>query len=125
MGENASLFWIFFDLLALTPLIFLVRLLLPHAQVMRGLFIGIGLYAYYLIGPRFVVFFVTYWYAVCLLQFLLAASDRRGAPVRVAAATSAIMAALAPMVWWKIDPAQFTISANQWSSQLLWKLFPH
>ena len=124
MGESSSPFWIFFDLIALTPLVFAVRFVFPFARAMRWTLTFVGLYTYYLIGPRFVFFFVVYWIAICLLQFLVRSTEGRAAPLRVGAMVTSVLVALAPMIWWKLAPEQFALAANEWAARLLWASVP-
>ena len=68
MGVSGSLFWLFSDLLALTPAVLLVRAIFPQAGVFRATLALVGVYSLFLVGPRFVLFFVAYRFAVWLLQ---------------------------------------------------------
>ena len=125
MGVSSSPFWIFSDLLALTPLILLMRAIFPQAGVFRATLALVGAYSLFLVGPRFVLLFIAYWFAVWLLQKAVVAIPGVRSPALQKAATAAILiAALAPMAVWKLFPKGFELESNRFFSKLLWQLFP-
>ena len=125
MAVNSSFFWIFADLIALTPLILLLRAMFPQPAAMRTVLTLTGIYVTFLVGPRFVMPVILYWVFVWALQLFMARSAKAASSrLNMALTTLALLAAVAPMLAWKALPEGFNYEANKFSSILLWKFFP-
>jgi alginate O-acetyltransferase complex protein AlgI len=125
VGVNTAFFWIFTDLLALTPVFWLVRALSPGAGTIRVTLTLIGIYALYLVGPRFVLFYFMFWVLVWALQFAMSRAASLGSMIRARVITTGIiMLALLPMLAWKIAPSGFAHEMNKAFSYALWSIAP-
>jgi alginate O-acetyltransferase complex protein AlgI len=125
MAVNSSFFWIFADLIALTPLILLLRAVFPQPAAVRTVLTLTGVYVTFLVGPRFVMPVMFYWVLVWALQLFMGKSAKAPSSRMTMALTAlALFAALSPMLAWKAFPEGFNYEANKFSSILLWKFFP-
>lgn len=124
MGSG-GFFGFFLDLFFLLPLLLVIRAVFPYPAVFRTASTLAGLYLLYAQAPRFLPFFICYWVIVWLLQHLAAWAERqpRGAGANLALG-GAIIVPLAPMLAWKLAPAYFIPSFNEYAAKLLWATVP-
>jgi alginate O-acetyltransferase complex protein AlgI len=102
-------------LVLVVPLFYALRS--DRAQKLLLAACGVGLLS--AIAPRLALVYLSFWIAVAALHRLVARTrDVRGG--RIAFAVS-VVAALSPMVAWKLFPLPFTESFNVWSHELLWR----
>ncbi len=121
----SDLFPLFLNLLLLTPLVLLVRALLPHALAVRSASTAIGVYALFAVAPRFVIFFLGYWVCIWLLQFLMRLADRLSIRVvAIAFTASGLLVALTPLLAWKAAPQSFTPWITVVAAHWFWAMFP-
>jgi alginate O-acetyltransferase complex protein AlgI len=113
MGSDNSFFWIFLDILVLTPFFILFRFAFPYRTAVLWLFALSGLYIYYLVGPRFMMFFIVFWGLVYGLQFVLRSAASWPAVLGYGTTAAAILLVMSPMIWWKISPDQFALFINE------------
>lgn len=84
-----------------------------------------GIYSLYLVGPRYVIFFLLFWLIVWALQIALAKlAQQKSKNVRQVMTFSAIILTLSPMLMWKLYPQEFSENANFVFSKAFWALFP-
>ncbi|MDQ2729298.1 MAG: hypothetical protein M3Y91_15885 [Actinomycetota bacterium] len=100
-------------LLVFAPLLALLRWGAPR----RVLIAVVGLYLLFLIAPRLALFYLVFWLAVLALQQVLARSA--GHQREVVVLWLGVVAALVPMVLWKLAPVTFVVKFNVWSNEAL------
>ncbi|BCH33749.1 hypothetical protein MesoLjLc_56790 [Mesorhizobium sp. L-8-10] len=122
MGSG-GFFGFFLDLFFLVPILLAVRAAFPHPVAFRVASTLAGLYLIYAQAPRFLPFFIAYWVAVWLLQHLAAQAERRPSNANLALAV-VVVVPLAPMVAWKLAPAHFVPSLNEFAAKVLWAAAP-
>ena len=109
MAEFSS-FDYFADFFVLCVVVVPVFYLLPWAWARRLLLTLTGAYLLFLIAPRLLVAYLTFWIVIAGLQRAVSwTGERRGG---VLVLGGAILVTLAPMVIWKVLPADFTIWFN-------------
>ena len=105
-----SAFDYFADFFVLCLVLVPIFYVLPWAWARRALLSLTGAYLLFLIAPRLLLFYICFWVAIAILQRIVAATgERKGGGYVLAVA---ILATLAPLVIWKLWPADFTIWFN-------------
>lgn len=107
----------FIDLLALCLVLVPLCHFLKSGFIRRGLLAFSGAYLLYFIAPRLVVFYALFWLVIYALQRLVSATtDRRGG---TAIFWSCLLSCLAPMVFWKLNYAEFSTAFNLMGNDLV------
>ena len=120
MNGNAN-FGIIADFIILAPLLMLLRAAIPRAAALQAGSTIIGLYLVYSVAPRFLPFYLGFWAIVWALQHgMLAATKSKGALSKIVTALI-ILAALSPMVIWKLWPDPFV----NWTTETFAKAIFH
>ncbi|MEO6571561.1 MAG: MBOAT family O-acyltransferase [Ilumatobacteraceae bacterium] len=104
----------FSSLLPLVIVLIPVLLLLRRGGARRALFTLVGAYLLFLVAPRLALFHLVFWLVVAALQPLIAAVGERRHGLW--ALWGGLAVTLAPMLAWKIWPAEFVIDANVWTN---------
>lgn len=105
-----SAFDYFADFFVLCLVLVPIFYVLPWAWARRALMTLTGAYLLFLIAPRLLLFYICFWVAIAILQRIVAATGERKGGGYILAVS--ILATLAPMVIWKLWPADFTIWFN-------------
>ena len=112
----------FVDLLALSVLLVPIYFAIRNPMARRLTLAIAGVYLLAVIAPRLAVYYVLFWTFIALAQNGLALSRE---PSRRRIAFGCLVGATAmPMVVWKLLPAEFTISFNVLTADLLWAISP-
>jgi alginate O-acetyltransferase complex protein AlgI len=100
----------FADLFAICVIVVPLYYLLPRPWARRWCLALTGLYLLFSIAPRLALFYLLFWAAVAIVQQVVARTgDRR---VGTAVLLAGVGVCLAPMLIWKLTPADFTIWFN-------------
>lgn len=100
----------FADLLVIAVVVVPLFYLLPRPRHRRVLLTLVGVYLLFAIAPRLALFYAAFWVGVFLLQRGIA--RWRDGEMSTVLLWAAVLAALAPMVIWKLWPAGFVINFN-------------
>jgi D-alanyl-lipoteichoic acid acyltransferase DltB (MBOAT superfamily) len=112
----------FADLFVICVVVVPIFYLLPWAWARRLLLTLGGAYLLFLIAPRLALFYLVFWLAIAGAQRVVAWSgERKGGGIILAVF---IVAALSPMVIWKLFPADFTIWFNVFFDSRLFQISP-
>jgi alginate O-acetyltransferase complex protein AlgI len=115
-----SSFDYFADFFVLCIVVVPLFYLLPWAWARRLLLTLTGAYLIFLIAPRLLLAYLIFWLVIAGLQRVVAATgERRGGGIVLAVA---ILVTLAPMVIWKLFPADFTIWFNVFFNDRLFQV---
>lgn len=85
--------------------------------VRRAILVLAALYLLYLVAPRLVLLHLALWLVVVVLQQVVARTGERHYGTLVLWAS--LIVVLAPMIAWKLWPADFVIRSNVWSNGVL------
>src|SRR5262245_14367314 len=119
-GTGFGAFDFFADLFVLCLVLVPVFYLLPRAWARRALLTLAGAYLLLLIAPRLLLFYAVFWVVVAGLHYLVVwTAERKGGGIVLALT---ILTTLAPMVIWKLFPADFTISFNVFFDALIFRV---
>ncbi len=110
MSGGFSAISYFSDLLVLSVIVLPLFHFIRHALVRRVLLASIGAFLLWLLAPRLALFYGLFWLAVWVLHRMIIALSGRSQRDRTL--LFGIVILLAPMVLWKLLPAQFTIQFN-------------
>ena len=107
----------FIDLLALCLLLVPVAFFAPHDNIRKTVLAFAGGYLLYFIAPRLVVFYAIFWLVIYALHILIKFSNDKKAGIFLF--WPAVLMTLAPMVFWKMNYAEFSASFNLITNDLL------
>lgn len=104
----------FSSLLPLVIVLIPALLLLRRGGARRAVFTLVGAYLLFLVAPRLALFHLVFWLVVAALQPLIASVGERRHGLW--ALWGGLAVTLAPMLAWKIWPAEFVIDTNVWTN---------
>jgi D-alanyl-lipoteichoic acid acyltransferase DltB (MBOAT superfamily) len=118
-----STFDYFAWLLSLCVVLLPVYYVLPWAPARRALLTATGCYLLFLVAPRLMLLYIIFWLVVTALQGILAILGERKAASY--ALMVSVLGLLAPLVYWKLVPADSVIRFNVELSSLARGISPY
>ena len=100
----------FVDLLALCFVLLPISILVKSDVAHRTILTIAGAYLIYLIAPRLLLFYAVFWGVIYLLQQLIARTSETKLSTPIF--WTSIIAALSPMLIWKLNYEEFSIAFN-------------